>query len=507
MASVFRLLFILLLMTPSQGRADGVLVSDFVFQLDQSYFNSPEFSFAGILQGQERFERTEIQIFDQVPIKLRNVVGEIQYNLDSAVKNWVLGAEHNVVSNQFSVMIRIGEVELDSIVERKVGGALVRARVKASCKNVKLELPAGRATIMGSITTAIDGAGLPSLSLPWFRAEWTADAWELHLTDCQGASGFAQRLTLGLKDYLKDPHQLSAEFKKALRKRVAEIDAAVKREFLKKKSLSVGIEGVQAVLYPEKITGLKEERFKIEGRLEVRFVNPDIEELIELRRSERMDGAEAFTLSVPDDFLHNLNLLAFKSGFYRKRKLGREIEAFRRLRSSWLMGWFVWPEVMRFDRKVDFVFDFWTSAVPKLASFKLNARGELQGQVSMTGRTQVWAPVAQQVGFERFSTFEVPLLGNYTARFENERGPELRVRFNSLSLNIGHQWDPVYQQKQQERGEWSAVNTRAIQKELKKSLINEGIQIPLDTLRLNEKRELVPILFKQSPGWLQIQFR
>jgi hypothetical protein len=487
-----------------ESRADGVVRSDFVFQLNNSFFDSQAFSFSELLTGKEKIRIPDTEIFDQAPIRLQGIEVEFRYSMKGALEHVFLGAEQNLVSTEFSASVRIREVKVDSVIERKVGGAIVRARIRATCSNVVFDLPRGRAKILASLKASVGADGLPSLGIPWFRLDWNGGAWQPREVKCEGTKGFAERLSAGLANHLGDPARFVGHFKSAVDQRVTALQADVRSWFLTPKPFAIDVSGLKVTMYPRSIAQVHGNRFQIGGEIEFVFTNPRFNSVREVRGLGHAPTQSQFSLMVPEALVGTLNEMAQQSGFYQSRKSGREIEAFENLRSSSLSGWYVWPEIMNFNRQLDFLFDSWTTGTPRLSGLKARNDGVLAAQLALEMKTQNWAPLSQSFGHEKFSSFEVPMSGECLTYFATgPLGPELRVSFSSLNMDVRHEWDSVYVKKAKN----TSVDTRTLRNEIRKKLLSDGLKFGVDKVRLNEKLQLVPSSFRQVPGWLVVDFK
>lgn len=488
----------LVLLGAVSAQGDGVVQTDFLFQLDNSIFQSSEFELATRLQGEERFTLPDTVVAAQVPVHVKGIEAVVNYKMKSGSKYVFLGAEHMMASENVSARITIREMSVDAVVERVVSGVKVSVRVQASCENIQLDLPQGQSTIAGSIRTAVDNDGLPRVDIPWFDVSWNETSWQANDFKCQGLNGFKEEIQTGLKQYLKSPAAFSEEMKKAVQDAVVAQTRQLKEWFVQPRLLNVDVEGLKVVMHPQKILGFKATQFQIKGVLEFAFVSPSVNDVIEVKSDGSMPESQGFVLYIPDAAVSAMKSMAYRTGFLHMRKRGQEIAAFQEIRKDLINEVWVWPELQLYPKNAEFLFDFSLASEPVLSELSADKDGAPLGALDAHVFVQSWAP--KGTGFEKFVAFDAPFKAQYRLTIE---GGELRAKMPNPMIDLKATWDPDYAKKRR----FEKVNTDLMRTELLKSLKVDGVRVPLGLLPLTSQVKLAPQQIRKEGRWLRLDWK
>ena len=485
------------------ARADGVVASDFVFQLDNSVFQSEQFNLASLLEGSPIVTFPDLVIQDRVPIEVSGIQAQLNYKFHAASTYPVLGAQVAIASQEISADLTIAKIHVDAVTEEIVNGITVIGRVKGTCSNVKVKLRAGVAKAYGAVAVLVDQQGLPKVSVPWFHVEWPANAWDVGTLNCTGARGFDKKVKPGLENYLKDSSTFLPQFKTYIDDQVAFIQAGIRDWFLAPIEVPLGIRGTKTLIYPKRIEALKGPKFQVRGTLEHAFENAIFNDRVELEESSGLPVQTGFSLALPNGFLKAMSDMAYRSGFYNLRKMGSEMQGFRDFRDSGVAVAVVWPELGWYPKEMDFAFDFLPAGQPVVGQVSADSSGGLVGPVQGDLKVNVWSQeFSTEVKYRKFGQFLSPIHSSVRFSVMDVGGtPKLHMGFPALGMDLSYAWDPTYPVRN------DSVDSVTIRDSVRDSFMKDGLSFDLGKLPLNEKLILAPSGFRQSGNWLLLDFK
>jgi hypothetical protein len=483
--------------------ADGVVKSDFVFQLDNSIFDDPKFDFLSRLQGHEDVNMNDTVIQGEVPATIHGIRAGMDYKFNTSSNQIVLGAEQALVSDSLNVNLTIDQISVDTVVRRMVGGVLIEVHVQGACANIPLNLSSAKARVVGALKVALDANGLPTLSAPWFEAQWTPDAWTVGDFSCVGPDGFKEQIQAGLQNYLGDPSSFNADFKALIDSRLAQYQTEIRGIFLQPREYPIGGGGMKAVLFPRAIANLKGDRFQLVGSVQFIFKSTTVSEITEVSGTAPPPAAlDGYALLMPQAFVSAMNAMAYKTGNYIYRKSGQQIQAFHDLLSSGFKEFFVWPELRNYSSNADFYFKLIASQAPRVSKFTDMKDGTLLQAVVGSMSVETWAPTTKG-GHERMVTFMTPVNGSYRlALAKGAAGPELRATFMTTGLKLNGEWDGDYATHL--RNSYIALDR--IQIAISTSLKTDGLALPVGQLPLTSRILLTPSGLGLEGDWLRLNW-
>lgn len=477
-----------------EAYADGIVRSEFAFQVSQSIFDAPEFDISPYLSGQEQFTLPESVFHDEAPVWVKGISGEVQYRLKTARPKIVLGAEQSVMSESLSANITIDNVFVDSIVERVVDGVLLRIRIQGSCSNIPLRLAPGKARLLATLKTTVDSDGLPQVSIPWMDFQSEEDAWVIGDFSCTGFEGFKEKVQAGLKKHLSRGETVVPGVKAMIDQRLANLRSEFLAWFMAPRELNTGVNNMKVTLYPTALGQLSSTGFQLRGYIDFVFASQSVNEIYQLAPLKTVGTLPNHTAVMPEELIGALNGMAYKNGNLYMRFRGQEMEGFRSFMNNSFAQLFVWPQMSRYSANADFLFDAVAEDLPRLSAVKDDGKGNLTGQ--MTGNLSVltWAP--KTGGHEKMITFRTPISGTYKL-WVSRATSELKFVFTSLGMNLTAKWDPDYVKL---RSPDLSIDTDTIASTIADQLKTEGLSIPLGELPLTSRLKLRPAALGKAEG-------
>lgn len=136
----------------------------------------------------------------------------IKWNLSSVVVSGKLGANSAALTSgnvglraiDAPIEMTIGQVAVDQIIERVVGGARVRVHLKANCGPLVLTQSLANYSSLFGLNWA---SGSPVATLQSFNLNWPAKSWQLADFKCEGPQGLPEILHEQIVDRLGDANE------------------------------------------------------------------------------------------------------------------------------------------------------------------------------------------------------------------------------------------------------------------------------------------------------------
>lgn len=481
------------------AHGDGLVQSDFVFQMNSSVFKGGKFDFIPYLTGNEVFTLADSVVQDELPVYVKGISADVKYELLAGTPSVTLGSELAFMSKSVAMKFLIKEISVNGYVEIRENGRVIRALVQGACQNIQIDLVPGKTRVVGSVMTGIDAQGMPTVGLPYFEAQFATGAWTINDFPCSVGNGFKDRVVAGLKSYLSNTGALNASMKQALQDRLSTFEKAIRAEFLSPMVIPIDLKGLKATLYPRRIVNIKNDGFQVIGQVDVSFPSASPGGTLTVSSPSLPGAAGGFSLIFPENFVHAMNEMAFRTGLYVYRKAGQEIDAFRELLAGGFKQYFVWPELSQYAADSAFIFDFWTEERPSLDNLTDAGDGGLVGQLMGGLHVQVWAPYLS--GYRKMIRFDTPVASRVKLSFSpTATGANLNVQLSNMHLDLSSRWDPQYTPSN------DYIGISSIQDALIEAGQTQGLQMPLQKLPLNTLR-LTPSALRKRGAWLSIDWQ
>jgi hypothetical protein len=185
-------------------------------------------------------------------------------------------------------------------------------------------------------------------------------------------------------------------------------------------------------------TGSKENALA-QGIYRVEFTKLKSQDDIYLKLSKQSFEGSASAgamIRVPEEFVLAVVKQAFGASSWSKRTYSRQIPGFSALMRSRFAQFFVWPELIKFPKSTEFLFDIYS---PK----NIEVSGEnLKYQVQASLQAQMHAP--KQGKYIPFMDFSIPFSSQ--VQLSVAKG-KVAAKFSGVALSLRESWAPSYVEK------------------------------------------------------------
>lgn len=386
-------------------------------------------------QGNWQFSDQEI-VSQDVPVKLKRLSLRIKTHLQKPA----LGENQSVLeltSKNMQAELHMGEVSVDHIVEREVGGIIGRFRVQALCKDVVLTLVPGKGSFLVVVAPSLEnsraGTEVQSVNLSWLPGSWTSAG-----IQCEGVQGFADLIKAEINKIANDSARFVEPQKDLLKRYVQDYIKDVQVDFSKPRQLIVARPDLSVVMRVDEYKDLGTEGALVKGKLEIQFLKSQGDEVKVLAldpQSESVKTDQA-RLRLPGNFVKEVMKRAYSANSWLHQITSDKLPGFSTLMSSRFSQMFVWPELMNFSKAAKFKFDVYSNK-----DVEISGSG-LKYQMKSTMLSKMYAP--KNGNHVPFMNFTIPFTSTVQLKVENGKA---QATFVNPIMGLTPQWDSTYVNK------------------------------------------------------------
>lgn len=300
--------------------------------------------------------------------------------------------------------LHIGKVSTDAVIDRIVGGVHVQIFLKGYCENVVIQ-SVDHATLSAGVQLASKGAGLEPVlgnilisSLP---------QWTIQMGACQGPLGYDKALMAEIKNILSNKKEVEKIVVSPLKAKLETLAGSLNSKVFAAQEMTLA-EGVSVRIAPEDLGVGGKDAFILKGVA-----------------TATLKSSISATVNVEDPAFLRKALAAHHTGVYLSQKwikevvmhsqslglLGYEfksssIAALKSLFSSRLYQFFLWPDLMRFARNVEFLFEMKLKSLEKM-TYLYTSGDALWYDVNAKGSVRTLAP--EKTGYAHYGDFGATL--------------------------------------------------------------------------------------------------
>lgn len=378
------------------------------------------------------------QISDQnvetegVPVHIKN----ISLAVKSFLEKPSIGNSENTLllsAKGLRAELKLGEVSIDHMVERSLGGIIGRFRVQALCQNVVLQLSPGAGHFALSLEPQFNISSA-RLNVQDVQLSWSAGSWVTSNLQCQGAEGFNELIKKEIERVANDSESLVRPNLQNIKAKIQESFQDLSYDYTSEKELSVSRPDIRIFMRDLTYENLGPQGARIKGYFHINFLLSKSEEVkhLKLDQSSLVTLAEA-QLRLPKEFIAEFAAQAYAADTWAHRVASTKISGFNSLMRSRFSQFFVWPELMRFSKSTQFLFD--VSSRKEIAI----QGGGLKYRLESVLSTRMWAP--RNGSYIPFMNFTTPLKMNLAMSVNQGK---LSVQFNQVNLSLSSKWDAEY---------------------------------------------------------------
>lgn len=438
------------------------------------------------------------QNYNETDLKV-DVTG-ISLDVTSGLEKPVLsegGKQILLRSQNLQATLKAQSISIDQVIEREVGGVIGRFRVQAQCENVTLNLQPGKGSFAIRLTPVFSGSVVKA-QVENVDITWTSDAWSMGNFNCTGTQGFDETLKKEVLQMVADP-TIFDPYKGTLKDYVQKYLDTQAVDLSGTRTLPSVRSDIKILL---RITGLESATtgLKIRGAISFEFARGGQQDSVFLSLSGnplQQDISSGAILRLNESLIPRALEQAFLAPTFVRRVNSNDISAFRQLMRSRLLQILAWPELTKFSRSANFLFDIFTYKDLKLSG------EDLKYHFSTRLNAQMYAPKRGQ--YVPFMAFDIPLSGGVDLSVADGK---MTAKLTDPSLNLYFSWDEDYVRKYHacKRFARSQIQQRlrtALQKETQTSFnlpaipLMNNLSLQIDQLRPSPENQDLLVYLKE----------
>ncbi|WII71022.1 hypothetical protein QJS83_11170 [Bdellovibrio sp. 22V] len=434
-------------------------------------------------QGNWQFPDQEI-LSQDVPVKLKN----ISLQMKTFLHKPALGNGQSVLelaSKNLNAEIHMGEVSVDHVVERVVGGIIGRFRVHALCKDVVLTLSPGKGSFAMVVAPQLGstqaGMAVQSVHLAWEPGSWTTPE-----IKCEGVEGFDDLLRQEITKIANDSQRFVEPQKELIKKYIQDSLKEFKFDFGGAKQLVAMRPDVRILMKIDNYQDTGEAGALVKGHLEIEFTQSKTEEvkILTLDATKAMPVSSEAQLRLPKEFAKEVLRMAYGANSWIHQVYSNKLPGFSALTGSRFAQFFVWPELMNYSKSAKFLFDVYSNKDVDIQGAGTNY------QVKATFLSKMQAPRSGK--YVPFMNFTLPFSSKVQIKVD---GGKAQAYFANPSLGMTPQWDASYVKKYgpNRRFSTSKIRDKIVSGLWGKRVTVQLPQIPIaEDLSLSVKKLIAP---------------
>lgn len=428
----------------------------------------------------------------QVPVSFKGITLAVKTHLK---KPTVADSQAllQLVSQDLSAEITIGEVSVDTVIEKEVGGMIGKFRIQAKCENVPLVLNSGAGEFSLTLAPAVGSVKIGG-EVKDVGMSWKSGAWNMGNFTCSGAEGF----DVVLKDEIKKVSDDSASFvnpqKDVLKKYVAQYLSAHDLDLSLPRSLvSVRSDVTTTMVIDQYTEDSKTQAMNAKGRIRVEFKNSttgNTKTLVLSKTAVTLNQGTEAGLVLPADFIKAVMSEAYSANSWVHKLNSSQIPGFSTLMGSRFSQFFVWPELMNYSKSAKFLFDLYSNKDPQIAGSGLNYK------VNLNLLSRMQAPKGSS--YVSFMNFVMPFSSNVALTVNSG---VMTTSFSGVGLGLSPQWDASYVARYSPSQKFSSGTIRdrivgslegqTVKMKLPKIPLTEGVLLRVESLKALSNSDLL----------------
>lgn len=418
-----------------------------------------------------------------VPVNIKNISLKIKTYLQkpSLGNQTVL----QLSSKNLQAELYIGEVFVDHVVERTVGGITGRFRIQASCKDVTLSMSPGKGSFSMVVSPKVQnssaGTEVQSVDLSWLPGSWTSQG-----IQCEGVEGFGDILKNEINNIANDSAKFVEPQKELIKHYVQDSLNKIQLDFSQPRQLVVSRPDINVVMNVDEYKDLGTDGASVHGKLNIVFTRtPDqATKILKLDPTTSISKSTEANLRLPKDFVKEVLSRAYSANSWLHQVTSDKIPGFSTVMNSRFIQFFIWPALMSFSKSTKFLFDVYSNK-------DVNISGSgTQYQMTSTLYSRMQAP--KNGSYVPFMNFTLPFSSKVQIKVENGKA---QAYFANPTLGMTPQWASSYVSKYNPSKRFSTgtIRDKIISALWGKTVSVDIPKIPLtEGLSLNVKKIIAP---------------
>ncbi len=428
----------------------------------------------------------------EAPISLKRVSLKLKTVLE---KPQIATAQEEVelISRKLDAELVLGEISLDHIVTKTVGGVVGKFRIQARCQNIVLKLMpesgAFSVRLRPSMGVVAVGASVKDVDFSWAPGSWTFDD-----PQCEGVEGFSDLLKREIDRINNDSELFMKTNREILRSYLQAYLDKITVDLSGSRQIFSGRSDIRLKMQIQDYQDLKQDGIRTRGVIVIDFLNSPDQEIKYLHLDQERSGdSNQAQVRLPSGFIKEFFDRAYAENSWNHRIFSDQLPGFKSLMHSRFAQFFVWPEMLKFPKSSKFIFDLSSRSNPSL-------KGEgLSYFIETFLDAKMWAP--REDAYVPFMKMNIPFRSHLTFRVAEGN---LLVDLKKSFLKISALWEPSYIQNYSPYRRFASttirnqvlegLESRSITFELPKIPIADGLNLKIQAMQVTKKSDLIFVI-------------
>ena len=268
-----------------------------------------------------------------------------------------------------------------------------------------------------------------------------SSGWSFADFNCTGPQGYKQEIVKAITGILSNQVEMEKLFRLEVSKQLSTKSDEIETRIMQPHEFQLAPQ-LKAQLVPEKTQTLSDGSMVVSGKLNFQLSRSKENHPL---RSLSFEPTNFYTpsgesaLVLPEKFLPSLLSVLYRDGYLSYTDMGQKYRAFRKLMRSRFYQFFLFPELMHFSRKSDFLLHAKATSEPQMQQ-PWSQDHRVYSSIQTDMDYQMWAPIKGT--FSPFVTLFADTQLPFSATV-NGHG-NIEVDFERPQMRLQSRWSPHY---------------------------------------------------------------
>jgi hypothetical protein len=388
------------LLAAQPARAQWVVKSDFQLHLTENTFDKIIQDFWNSLQG------TKTVAVGNVPVDLGDT--KLQINGINVAVNYAFpiptrtNTTHRIwelKSNNLSANVTVDQLVITRTQTSNIGGIDVGNTVTVVCNNIRMTLPAGKASIAATVEAQV-AQNQVQLTMPTYTAQWPADAWQVSSINCPDLADVGDQVKAQIINYLSSFQNMDAAVTSALTTQFQTWSQQASLLLLSQQQLPTGNDYLKVFYQPSTARENNGDGLILGGILEFNYPyvaqGQMYEQDFSLPSNTQLVAQANPQLLVPFQAIKALMMGEYFAGQLAYAVHSSEIAGFQTLEGSFFKKLFGWPDLLSFPADTNFLFQALPMGPPSFTDEASAGTNAIKGNLAVPLSLRMFAPINNQ---------------------------------------------------------------------------------------------------------------
>lgn len=387
------------------------------------------------LKGTESYQLQDFTIETPFKTELKGISLSGAYSANMTLGSSTL--DFSIAAKMSGLVLRVQKISTDTVLRKNIGGINVEIFLKGFCENVEIK-SSDEATLTSQVQLQVAAQGLqPSVQNTVVNQ---LPQWQVTMGQCQGPTGYDKALQAEIRNILTNKAEVQKIIMNPITAKIQSIAQTINQKIFATKDMQLANKA-KVQLKPESLQVIGNNKlFLLTGKATAQFSSEKTGSAVvdDTAFASRLALAEQTGVYLSQKWVQesvlkakDLNLLGYSFS-------SSSIDSLKSLFSSRLYQFFLWPDLMRFARNVEFLFRLQLERLNKLTFLSTND-GALWYDFQGVGGVATKAPLKN--GYGDYGDFGVNLKTRFWVKMY--KGVAVVGAYDP-KFNLNFSWNKIY---------------------------------------------------------------